>query len=890
MAFFRRIWTLGRRAHLDREIEAELREHMQMCIDDNVASGMSPKEAARQARLRLGSPAVMRERVAAEDAALGIDSLLRDVRHALRGFRQSPGFTFVAIVTLALGIGANTAIFELLDAVRLRSLPLQRPDELSELRIAGGNKGFGLSEGNYVNFTIPMWQEIRRQHEPFDGVFAWGTEDVLLGKLTDAHRIHGLYVSGEFFNVLGVSPWQGRLIEPQDDPMCGISKVVASYDFWNSQMGRAPITPNSTIVVDGKPAQVLGVTPPSFFGLVVGERFDLAYPACTPTNPRRDDFVYSVMGRLKPGWTLERATGYLASLSPGLFENTAPTGYSAQAIHTYKSFRLEAAPAGAGVSSIRKIYDASLRLLLAITALVLLIACANLANLMLARASVHQRETAIRIALGASRRRLFLQMFIESGLLALCGASLGVAIAQPLGRLLVASMDTRQASIHLAIATDWRVLLFAALIAAVTCVIFGTFPALRSAGVDPITAIRSGERGVAGSRERFPVQRLMVVMQIAISMVLLVAALLFVGSYRNLMAFDPGVRESGITVGYMGFGTLNIKPENEAEFKRQLVADVRSIPGIQNAAATTHVLLGGGSWSHTVRTGAEEGSSKFTYVSPTYFATVGIPILKGRGFTDADNDHSPYVLIVNQTFVRRFLGAGAAIGQLVHVMPEPGYPERNYQVVGTIPDTKYSDLRDESPPMAFVPLDQLPVTAQQPGIAIMIASINNAAAIDAVRHTLGATHPGMILQFFDFQQGIRDNLVGDRMMAMLSGFFGILAAVLVVVGLYGVLSYFLTRRRNEIGIRIALGARRGQVIGLALRDTARMLIVGLALGILLALAAGRGANSMLFGLKTWDPIAICLAALLLAVVALAASFLPARKAANLDPVDALRAE
>jgi ABC-type antimicrobial peptide transport system permease subunit len=245
---------------------------------------------------------------------------------------------------------------------------------------------------------------------------------------------------------------------------------------------------------------------------------------------------------------------------------------------------------------------------------------------------------------------------------------------------------------------------------------------------------------------------------------------------------------------------------------------------------------------------------------------------------------------VNQTFVRRFLGAGAAIGQLVHVMPEPGYPERNYQVVGTIPDTKYSDLRDESPPMAFVPLDQLPVTAQQPGIAIMIASINNAAAIDAVRHTLGATHPGMILQFFDFQQGIRDNLVGDRMMAMLSGFFGILAAVLVVVGLYGVLSYFLTRRRNEIGIRIALGARRGQVIGLALRDTARMLIVGLALGILLALAAGRGANSMLFGLKTWDPIAICLAALLLAVVALAASFLPARKAANLDPVDALRAE
>ncbi len=890
MALFRRMFSLGKRARLDREIKAELAEHLQMCIDEGITAGLSPKEASRQARLRLGNPSVMRERVTAEDTLLGIESLLRDTRYALRGFLHSPAFTVVAILTLALGIGANTAVFELLDAVRLRSLPVQKPAELAELRIAGGNQGFGLNEGYHANFTIPMWQEIRRHHEPFDGVFAWGTEDVLLGPRSEVHPVHGLFVSGEFFNVLGIVPFQGRLIEPQDEPNCDISKVVASYAFWNSNMGRASITPATTIVIEGKPAQVLGVTPPSFFGMTVGERFDLAYPVCTPQNPRRDDFMYAVMGRLKPGWSLARASGYLASLSPGIFESTAPTGYSAKAINMYKAFRLEAVEAGAGVSTLREAYDASLRILLAITGLVLLIACANLANLMLARASVRRRDIAVRIALGASRRRLLRQMFIESALLAFCGASLGIAIAQPLSRLLVVSMNTSQNAIQLAISPDWRVLLFAATVAALTCIIFGTFPALRSAKVDPISAIRAGERGVAGRRERFPIQRLMVITQMAISMVLLMAALLFIRSYRNLMTFDPGVRESGMTVGFFGFGTLKIKPENMADFKRQLVDDVRSLPGIQNAAGTTLVLLGGSSWTHTIRTGSIEGPSKFTYVSPTYFATVGIPVLTGRGFTTADTRTSPYVLVVNQTFIRNYLGGKPPIGQSIHVNPEPNYPQREYQIVGTIPDTKYNDLRGQTPPMAFVPIDQFPMDAERPWTAIMIASNDSTAAVDAVRRTFAAKYPGVIVQFSDYEQGIRDNLVGDRMMAMLSGFFGLLAAVLVVVGLYGVLSYFLAQRRNEIGVRIALGARRGQVIGLVLRSTTGMLAVGLGVGMVLAVAAGRGASAMLFGLKAWDPLTMGLAALLLATVSIAASLIPACRAANLDPVEALRAE
>jgi len=890
MALLRRILMLGRRSRMEREIQAELQEHMQMCIDDNVAQGMSREQAVREARVRFGSPAATRERVWAEDAALGLESLGRDARMALRGFVKSPGFSIVVIATLALGIGANTAIFELLDAVRLRSLPVLKPGELAELRIAGGTGGFGINNGLVGNFTVPMWQEVKDHHDPFTGIFAWRTDDMLMGKPSDSHRALGLEVSGNFFNVLGVAPWQGRLIEPQDEAGCDLTKVVVSYAFWKSEMGGVPITANSTLMVDGKTVQVLGVTPPSFFGLMVGDRFDLAYPTCTPPNPRREVFAFSVMGRLKPGWSMQQATEYFNAMSPGLFERTAPEGYSPETIKTFKAFRLAAYPAGAGVSYLRNAYNASLQLLLAITGLVLLIACANLANLMLARASVRQREVAIRMALGASRGRLLRLMLLESALLAMIGAALGVALAQPLSKALVNTLNTSQNSIHLTIFPDWRVMLFAVMVSVATCVVFGTLPAIRNANTEPIASMRSGERGVVGNRERFTMQRAMVITQIAVSMVLLVGALLFVRSYRNLISVDPGIRESGVTVGYFGFQMAKIKPENLAAYKRQLVEDVRALPGIENATGTTNVPLSGSSWSHHVQVDALDGSSKFTYVSPSYFATLGIPLLTGRNFTDRDTNDAPLVLIVNQTFIRRYIRTSSPLGQHVHVRPEPQYPERTYEIIGTIPDTKYGDLRDETPPMAFVPIDQFPVTAQGSGIAMMFAARDRAAAVETVRHMFEEKHPETVMQFYDFEQGIRDNLVGDRMMAMLSGFFGVLAALLVVVGLYGVLSYFLAQRRNEIGIRIALGASRGRVIGDLLRDAAIMLLLGLVAGTVLAMLAGREASSMLFGLRPWDPMTLAASALLLGIVTLFTSLIPAVKAAHVSPINSLRSE
>ncbi|HTW79220.1 MAG TPA: ABC transporter permease [Terracidiphilus sp.] len=890
MALFKRILSLGRRTRMEREIDAELREHMAMCIDDSMAQGMSREEAERDARVRFGSPAAMRERVSAEDAALGLENFWHDVRGALRVFAKSRGFSFVVVATLALGIGANTAIFELLDAVRLRTLPIAKPSELVELRIAGGNGGFGVTDNEFTDFTVPMWQDVKKHHDPLSGVFAWRTDVFQVGFHGESHRFNALEVSGDFFNVLGIAPVEGRLIEPQDETGCQITRVVASYSFWKSEMGGRPITPDTKIIAEGKSVQVLGVTPPSFFGMVVGDRFDLAYPTCTPSNPRRENFVYSVMGRLKPGWNLRQASEYFKALSPGLFAETAPEGYSSEALKTWKGFRLAAYPAGAGVSYLRDQYNSSLEVLLAITGLVLLIACANLANLMLARATVKRREVALRMALGASRGRLLRQILLESALLAACGAALGAALAQPLSRALVSSLDTSQNMIHLTIVADWRVLLFAAAAATATCVIFAILPALRSSSAEPIMSLKSGERGVVGDGERFSVQRALVITQIAISMVLLVGALLFVRSYRNLLTLNPGIRERGITVAYFGFSSADIKPENLAAYKRQLVDDVRALPGIENAAATTNVPLNGTTWGHEVEVGSAEGPSRFTYVSPSYFATMGIPLLNGRNFTNQDTNDSPLVLIVNQAFIRKYISAASPLGIQVRVRPEPQYPARTYEIVGVIPVTKYSDLRDEQQIQAFVPIAQLPVTAQHLGMAMMIESRDTAAAQQAVRHMLENKYPRMELQFDDFHQHILDGLVGDRMMARLAGFFGALAALLVIVGLHGVLSYFLAQRRGEIGIRIALGASRARVVAAMLRSACLMLAAGLAAGVALAFLAGRGASTLLFGVKPWDPVTLAGAAVLLAVVTMAASLIPALRAANVSPIDSLRSE
>jgi predicted permease len=819
-----------------------------------------------------------------------LEGIWQDLRHGARLLWLSPAFTLVAVLSLALGIGANTAIFQLLDAVRLRSLSVERADELAEIRIAGGNGGMGLNPGRYGGITQPMWEELRRQQQAFTGVLAWSQRDVRLGKRGELRRAQSISVSGEFFPVLRIPPWRGRLFEPGDESAaCPATRAVVSYAFWQSEMGGRELGPHIKLLANGQLYEVIGVTPPHFTGVVVGEKFDIAFPFCRPEKePRRDVFLLSVIGRLRPGWTVERATAHLTALSKGVMEATEIQGYSSNTVERYKKFRLAAYPGANGISGLRADYDSSLWLLLGITGLVLLIACANLANLMLARSSAREREIAVRLALGASQGRVLRQFMAESALLAAFGAAIGVEVAHVLSRVLVASLSTDSNSIYLPLELDWRVLLFAGAAAALTCVVFGALPALRVTRMQPESVMRGGRRGLTTGRERFSIQRTMVVTQIAVSLVLLVGALLFVRSFRNLMTFDPGMRQKGISVAFVGMPAAMPKERLEG-FHRELMGEVQSVPGVRNAGSTTNVPLSGGSWTHGITVGATHGDSKFTWVSAGYFDAMGIPLLAGRRFDERDSGAAKRVAVVNQTFVKKFCGSADALGQTLRTGAEPGYPSTVYEIVGVIPDTKYNGLRSEVPAMTFAPAVQAPGLG--PWAAIMIhADAPHAVVAANVKRRLSQRFPDMVMEFVDFQGRIRDGLVRERMMAILSGFFGGLAAMLAMLGLYGVVSYVVARRRNEIGIRMALGARKEQVVRMVMADAGRLLIVGIAIGVGLSLIATRGASTLLFGLKAYDPPTLLAAMGLLAVIAAAASFVPARRAASVEPMAALRHE
>jgi predicted permease len=814
--------------------------------------------------------------------------LLQDLRYAWRIARRSPAFTVTAVATLALGIGANTAIFQLIEAVAFRPLPVTRPHDLAEVRIVGGNKGFGVNPGRYTQLTRPMWQEIRDHQQAFSGAFAWAQVDLRIGEISNLQRVSGLVVTGAFFDVLGIRPVRGRLIEPADERVpCPPSKAVVSHDYWQRQLGGRDIE-GGRLTIDGQPLEILGVVEPKFFGLAVGERFDLAVPFCEPKELRRELFNISVIGRLRPGWSIDRASAHFNALSAGIMDVTAPTGYSAQSIAGYREFRLAAYPVAQGVSGLRTTYGTSLRLLLALTGLVLLIACANLANLMLARASGRYREVAVRLALGASRTRLFRQFFAESALLAVLGAAGGLVIARVLSEALVWALDTPTSRIVLPLDVNWRVTAFSVAVATATCFVFGLAPAMRATKTRPAEVLRGGGRSMTDAG-RFPVQRLMVVMQVAVSLVLLTAAVMFGRSFRNLATVDPRIRVDGVAILFIGYPALNGPPERLIEIQRQLLDEIRAVPGVVNAAATSNTPLTGSSWTHDVEIDGAKFSTKFTWVSPTYFETMAIPIVDGRGLSDLDTRASTPVAVVNRAFVRALGGTGSPLGKTMRTGPEPRFPSTVYQIVGVIPDTQYNDLKTPTPPMVFAPQTQHP--ALGPWANVMVhASSDPAGVARTVKQTFLQTHPEAAVEGLVFKDRVRDGMQRERLLAALAGFFGLLAAVLAMVGLYGMVSYAVAQRRQEIGIRVALGAARHDVVGMMMREASRLVVVGVVIGTGLALLAGPAATTLLFGLAPRDPITLAASAALMVLVASAASFLPARAAARLDPLEAIRDE
>jgi putative ABC transport system permease protein len=828
-------------------------------------------------------------------------NLLRDLRHAIRLLRLSPGFTIVAVLTLALGIGANTAIFQLIDSIRLRTIPVKNPEQLGTIRIADRHWGSGQFSGQYSQLTFPMWEQIRKRQEGFSEMAVWTGQEFNLANGGEVHYARGLRVSGEFFSVLGVQPILGRLINPEDDqPGCDTSAADISYAFWQRNYAGDPSVIGKRLTLDGNSFQILGVTQPGFNGISIGDTFDVAIPVCvepilSPRNNRltlRHAWWLASIGRLKPGWTIQRANAQINAVNSAILQETIPTTYDAEATKKYLEYKLGAFSASTGFSGLREDSETPLWLLLGISGLVLLIACANLANLMLARAGARERQITIRRALGATRWRMIRELLSESLLLALAGSVCGLFLAFGISHLLVAFISTQQNQISLDLGMDWRLLAFTTALAVLTTVSFGLAPAIRATRAEPATLLQSGSRGSTGGRERFSLRRILVVSQVALSVVLLMGALLFVRSLRNLTTLNVGFQQTGILVTTVDFDRLHLPEERYTEYKRELVKHVQAMPGVESAADAMLVPFGGSTWNDEVLnegSDADAGSAWMNYLGPGYFHTIGTQLLAGRDFDDRDTATSVKVAIVNQAFVQKILKGADPLGKRFRIHEPPGKPRPPYEIVGLTKDNKFQDMHEE-----FLPFMYFPATQQEkpsPDDQILIrSSLPLASMMSSMKQTIGDVNPGIDLDFKIFKTRIHDSLLQDQLMATLSGFFGFLAALLAAIGLYGVISYMVVQRTKEIGIRMAIGAERVDVLRLILREASLLTVTGLVIGAGLALGAAQAAKSLLYGLKPRDPLTLVAAVVVLSAVAAFASFWPAYRASKLDPLIALRYE
>jgi putative ABC transport system permease protein len=887
----------------DEDFSQEIEAYLEHEIDQNIARGMAPREAAWAAQRKFGNVTLAKETNHRMNTIGYLETLSQDLRYAVRAIRLEPGFFTVATLCLALGIGANTAIFHLLDAVRLRTLPVASPRQLVEVQI-GPNQN--CCTGNFssrrATFTYALWDQFRTHQQAFSSVFAWAGHRFNTATGGEVRYVEGLYASGDFFSTLGVTPAIGRVFSAEDDrPGCGSPGVVLGHSYWQSEYGGQASAIGRKIVLDGKPFEIIGVAPAGFFGVEVGRYFDVAIPVCAETLINGPDahttklhhWWLAVIGRSRPGWNIDQIRAHVRALSPGLFEATVSPLYTADAAKTYRAFKLTADPAGSGVSELRSQYQDPLLILLGIAGLVLVIACANLANLMLARASARERELAVRLAIGASRPRLIRQMLAESLLLAIIGAACGALLARFLSTYLVRFLSTTPDPLFVDLGTDWRVFGFTAALAMLTCLLFGLMPAVRSTGVNPGALMKWSGRSVTDGRERFGLRRILVVAQVALSLVLLVGALLFIRSLHKLLTLDAGFRESGILVTDVDYSTLNYPSERRYEIRHEILRRISLLPGVEQAAAANVVPISGNRWNDRFQfVDAQDGHYFLTdmnFVSPGYFRTLGTPLLAGRDFNQRDTANSPNVAIVNEAFVKQFANGANPIGRRIREERPPGQPEVLFEIVGVTKDAKYRRLSDPFTPTLFTEFDQ--TRKDDAGAAFLTRSqVALTAQLAAIKREMAAMSPAMSLNFYTLHAEISNSLVRERLMATLSGFFGFLAALLASIGLYGVMAYIVARRRNEIGIRIALGADRANVLKLIGGECGKLLLAGLLLGMALAVGASQAIAKLLYGLSPNDPLTIVLSVLLLAVVALPASLIPAIRASRLDPMQALREE
>lgn len=888
------------------DIQEELRGFVESSIDDKMRRGMTREEAERAARAEVGSAETVRQKVWSVGWESLAESVWQDIRYGVRQLLRSPGFTIISVLILALGIGAVTAVFSLINTALLRMLPVRNPEQLVEFKSV--NPAFPVNDA----FSWHAFKAFQDQTQTLAGVIAFRKlHNIDIEVDSRGGLAEGQLVSGSYFSVLGVKAILGRTILPSDEGEPGRNPVaVISYEYWRSRFALDPSIVGKRILINNAPFTIIGVTAPEFYGLQPGEKVAISIPltmiasvnpgfaaAGGPADALKSPFRnwLHVFGRLRDGVSMEKATSSLYSVYAQMMRDAA-AGLASMPIdspavrQSFLDCRVQLQPGSQGLAALREQFSRPLWIVLAVVGLLLLITCANVASLLLARANAREREISVRLALGAGKRRLLAQLLTESILLALTGGILGVALAWWGSSSLLALMAHGRSPVSLSVHLDSTVLAFALAASLLTALLFGTIPSARATGVDPQRGLAQNPHAIAGVHSRLG--KSLVVFQVAISLVLLIGAGLLTRTLANLRSFYPGFNPDNVLIFSVDptvIGYRDVVPVYE-----RILNLLRAIPGVRLASLSVHEPLSTNVSTTSVRVrgaAAREGEDLSSVdvepVGPDYFATLQIPLVRGTEFSWSDREGSPKVAVINESTARHYFGDANPIGRSLSI---PGYrgDASWLRIVGEVRDIKVHNLREAATLMLYLPLFQAPEGAATFEVRTALdPETLQISALDAVR-SIDNRLPLYNVRTLDHQ--LNDSLVEQRLVASLSEFFGLLALVLTCAGMYGLMAYTVSLRIGEIGIRMALGAERGRIARMILRETLLLVALGLALGLPAAAYASRLIAGQLFGLNPADPVTFSAACLIMAVVAAVASYPSARRAASVDPMRALRSE
>ena len=907
-----RLAGLGLSPSRETEIVEELSQHLAQRCDELMAEGSSEDEAERIVLQELSGPITLahhmqplQQSCVATPMAMGLPSgtlsgLHDDLRLAVRVLRATPVVSAAAILSLALGIGANTAIFSIADGLLLRPLPVDRPQQLAVVLSQPPGAAVGLSA-----WSNPVWEQIReRRHDLFETAFAFSARisRFNLAPAGEADLVDGIWVSGDYFSGLGVPPLLGRTLTPSDDQRGGGSAgpvAVISYGMWQRRYGGRTDVLDRTVTIDRAPFTIVGVMPAGFFGADVGTSFDIAVPLGTESLMRgRDSYLdrpttswLAIMARLKDGQQPGQAQGALQALLPHIREVTMPQGFPPESQARYLSAALTVESAAIGTSSMRARYRQPLVILLAVVGLVLLIACANIANLQTARAVSRRHEFSVRLALGASRWRLARQLIVESLVLATIGAVLGLVLAQWMSAFLIRQLSTYANTVFISVPIDGRVIGFTAALAAASAILFGTLPSWFSFRSEPAGALRAHGRN-ASVRHRSS-GAVLVAAQVALSLVLVITAGLLIRTFASIAGRDLGFDREAVLVTQLDLRTTSLTPSARNAFYASVADEVAALPGVARAAVSditpvsgslvdTYIEVENGPPVTEVKNVAFQN-----VITPGWFATYGTRFVSGRDFDARDQGTTTPMAVVNETFVRRFLPSGSPLGRRIR-KGASGRQGPWLEIVGVVADAAYRSMRESLPATLYLPLAQV----KEPP-AIMRLSVRSAAGPPArlastLASTIGRLEPNIVMTFTPLAQQVDAALVQERMLAILSAFFGALAVLLAGLGLYGTSWYAVSRRRRELGIRLALGATPARMRQLVLSRAGVLVGSGVAAGVVGSLWTSKFLASLLYGVEPFEPTVIAFAVVALGAVGLLAAWIPAARASRIEPADVLR--